>query len=138
MIMLGDLLQELREDMNIRQEDLAKVIGVSKSSIGKYECNDNTPSLKVLIRLAQFFNVNIDYLCGLTRVRTSWKDLGRFMGTDGKHIPLEEFLNGVSSLSEEHQKALFKSFLEMRRLEKLSRLEEQIKQSKLKKSHKKK
>ena len=127
---LGELLEELRKDANLSQKDVAIAVGVTESNIGKYERGIAYPSLKVLIRLAQFFNVNIDYLCGLTRVRTSWKDLAHFMGADEKHAPLEEFLNGVSSLNEEHQKALFKSFLEMRKLEKLSRLEEQIKRSK--------
>lgn len=57
-------LKELRKKHKITQESLAKMIGVERSSIGKYESSTTIPSNETLIKIANYFNVSIDYLLG--------------------------------------------------------------------------
>ena len=59
-----DRLKQLRKNNKITQEHLAKIIGVERSTIGKYESTNTIPSNEILIALSKYFNVSIDYLLG--------------------------------------------------------------------------
>ena len=59
----GERLRKLRKEHDLTQGDLAEHIGVVASAIGKYERVENSyPSVEALIKIADFFNVSIDYL----------------------------------------------------------------------------
>lgn len=60
-------LKELRAKHGITQEQLAAIIGVERSSIGKYEGKQSVvPSVEILNKIADYFDVSIDYLLGRT------------------------------------------------------------------------
>ncbi|MCL6559477.1 MAG: helix-turn-helix domain-containing protein [Firmicutes bacterium] len=61
---LGERLRILRKAHNLKREDLAASIGLTPRVITFYETNDREPSLKVLLALADFFDVSLDYLVG--------------------------------------------------------------------------
>jgi len=62
--MFGDRLKELREEKKLTQEQLGKMINVSRQSISGYESQDIQPSLSNLVKLADIFDVSLDYfLC---------------------------------------------------------------------------
>lgn len=65
--MLGDRIKELREDKNLKQDDLADLLGITRSAISSYETNTNTPSVEVLIKIADIFSVSLDYLTCRTK-----------------------------------------------------------------------
>ena len=58
-------LKELRLEAGISQRTLANVINATQKAIDFWEKGINEPKLSFLIKLAQFFNVSIDYLAGL-------------------------------------------------------------------------
>ena len=60
----GQRLKELRNDRGISQNELSKHIGVSKSSVNMYERDEREPGFETLEAIADFFNVNMDYLLG--------------------------------------------------------------------------
>lgn len=60
----GNVLKTLRTLNNIKQADLAKTIGVSASTIGMYEQGRREPDFDILQKIADYFNVSIDYLIG--------------------------------------------------------------------------
>ena len=62
-------LRQLRLDKNLRQEQVAKLIGVNKSAISTYENNTRQPSFDILVRLATLYRVSTDYLLGMTNIR---------------------------------------------------------------------
>lgn len=64
--MLGDRIKLLRKEQEITQEQLADWLNVSRSSIKGYENDGVEPSLNVLIKIADRFNVSLDYLLGRT------------------------------------------------------------------------
>lgn len=65
--MFGERLKALRKKYRITQEELAAIIGVERSSIGKYEGKSHTiPSDDIKYKIAEYFHVSIDYLMGKT------------------------------------------------------------------------
>ena len=59
----------------ITQDELARKAEVSRTIIGNYERNANTPSIEVLLKLAKVFNVTVDYLIGEGQLSAFDKDL---------------------------------------------------------------
>lgn len=67
-------LRELRKRRGLSQVVLAERLGLSKSTIGAYETGDISPSLEALNAIADFFNVDIDYLLGKEEGSTYYLD----------------------------------------------------------------
>lgn len=61
-------IKELREERDMRQIDLAHATGIDQRTISNYETGKSNPDSYALIKLADFFNVSIDYLVGRSRV----------------------------------------------------------------------
>jgi len=61
---LGYRLRELRKEKKLSQEDLGKILGVTKVSISGYENGTRIPSMDILIGLLDVFMVPADYLLG--------------------------------------------------------------------------
>lgn len=59
-----DRLKELRTLKGYSQSEFADLIGLSKSAISMYEQGNRTPDLPILESIADFFNVDINYLIG--------------------------------------------------------------------------
>ena len=59
-------IRDLREDRDLRQSDLAKATGIDQRTISNYETGKTAPDAYALIKLADFFQVSIDYLLGRT------------------------------------------------------------------------
>ncbi len=59
-------LKDLREDKDLNQEQVAKIIGTDQSYYAKYEKGIRPISFERVIKLAKFYNVSIDYIAGLT------------------------------------------------------------------------
>ncbi|MCG8498932.1 MAG: helix-turn-helix domain-containing protein [Firmicutes bacterium] len=62
----GRILKQLREQKELTQEQLGKIINLSKANISKYELGRLEPNMETLNQIATFFNVSIDYLLGRT------------------------------------------------------------------------
>lgn len=62
-------LKELREQRRLIQEGLALKLNVSQSTISAYEVGERVPDLETLIAIADFFNVSLDYLAGLSDLK---------------------------------------------------------------------
>jgi len=57
-------LKELREEKGLSKRQLGTMLKVSDTSVSKWERGKMSPSLDVLLLLADFFNVSLDYLAG--------------------------------------------------------------------------
>ena len=59
-------IRDLREDMDLNQTQVAKMLSMSQTGYSKYETGENDIPTAVLIKLARFYNTSIDYLLGET------------------------------------------------------------------------
>lgn len=57
-------LRDLREDADLNQTDIAEYLGIQQTVYSRYERGVRTIPLEHLIRLADFYNVSLDYLVG--------------------------------------------------------------------------
>lgn len=59
-------LRDLREDADLNQTAVADYLGIQQTVYSRYERGARTIPLELLIRLAEFYNVSLDYLVGRT------------------------------------------------------------------------
>ena len=59
-------LRDLREDADLTQEQLVKALGMHKTTYTNYEQGKREPPFELIIRLAELYNVSIDYIAGIT------------------------------------------------------------------------
>jgi transcriptional regulator with XRE-family HTH domain len=62
--MLGQRLKQLRASKSINQIQLAQELGVNQGTVGKWETDTRKPDVETLKRLADYFDVTMDYLLG--------------------------------------------------------------------------
>ena len=67
--MIGSRIKLLREELGLKQEELAKALSVSPSAIGMYERNLREPNNELTLKIADYFNVTVDYLLGKSEIR---------------------------------------------------------------------
>jgi transcriptional regulator with XRE-family HTH domain len=60
----GERLRSLRNGRGLTQKDFGKLFQLSESAIGMYERNQREPSLELVRRIADYFEVSIDYILG--------------------------------------------------------------------------
>ncbi len=77
-------LKLCRKESNSTQRQVAEAIGTSEQNYQRYERGSQQPTLSVLIALAEYFNVSLDYLTG----RSDYPDI-IVMGKDGKPVIIE-------------------------------------------------
>ena len=90
----GSRLKALRLSKNLTQEKFANIFYLNKSSISKYEKDKNLPENQLLIKIADFFDVSVDYLL----CRTSQQKL---LPSNPKPMSGEEFLSSYVFSEEE-------------------------------------
>ena len=64
----GKNLAMLREDNNLSRKDFAKILNISYSNLSKYETDERLPSHDILLKIADYFDVSIDYLLGRSKI----------------------------------------------------------------------
>ena len=66
-------LRDLREDRDLKQAQVAQMLVMSQTGYSKYETGENDIPTAVLIKLARFYDVSIDYILGETNVPARYK-----------------------------------------------------------------
>ena len=66
-------LRDLREDRDMNQTQIAKMLGMSQTGYSKYETGENDIPTTILIKLARFYDTSIDYLLGETDIPKRYK-----------------------------------------------------------------
>lgn len=70
----NERLKLLRRETGLSQQDFSKQLGISKSSVNMYERGEREPGIETLEAIADYFNVDMDYLLGKSehRNKTAW------------------------------------------------------------------
>lgn len=98
-----DRLIQLRKEKHLNQEEFAKKIGYTRTAISAWEVGRNEPSNADTIKIADFFEVSLDYLLGKSDIRNP------------KEIKIDDidiaFASGIKGLNDEN-KAVAKSIID--------------------------
>ncbi len=62
-------LKDLREDKDLLQKDIAKILNIAERTYSGYETESRWMSKEVLISIAKFYNTSTDYILGLTNTK---------------------------------------------------------------------
>ena len=65
-IMIIRRIRELREDADLTQTEIGKVLGIGQRTYAYYENGGRTIPIELLISLADYYNVSVDYILGRT------------------------------------------------------------------------
>ena len=65
MLILAERLHLLRKERKLTQGEAAKELSISLNSYQRYETNEREPTAPILVQMAQFYRVSLDYLVGL-------------------------------------------------------------------------
>ena len=63
-LLLNENIKKLRLARGLNQVEFAKILGVSKQCVSNWENDNVMPSIEMLIKIADFFNVTTDYILG--------------------------------------------------------------------------
>ncbi len=61
-------LRDLREDMDLKQVQVAEILGIKQTVYSRYERGFQTIPVEHLIKLADFYNVSTDFILGRTEI----------------------------------------------------------------------
>jgi len=101
-------IRALREEANILQADLAKHLGVSQATLSNWERGEYQPDTETLKRIADYFDVSLDYLLGRSDVRRPGEVAAASSGAPYEDIPpevLEKLESYKLYLLEEYRKS---------------------------------
>lgn len=104
--MLPQRLKELRKETGLTQKEIANQIHVGQNSYSNWENGNRKPTAEITSKLAEFFNVSIDYLLGKTDIKNNSdideealeQSLKKSIGFNGKPPTDEEIQNMKSAL----------------------------------------
>ena len=68
-------IRDLREDKDLNQTQMAKILNMSQTGYSKYETGENDIPTAILLALAEFHKTNVDYILGLTNNKSYYKEL---------------------------------------------------------------
>ncbi|TCT23351.1 helix-turn-helix protein [Melghiribacillus thermohalophilus] len=86
--MIGDKLRKLRNEYKLTQTELASKLGISRGTYAHYEINKRQPDYATLKKIADYFNVSVDYLLGRTDDPNPW--VSKESGPEDEFDPIRE------------------------------------------------
>lgn len=120
--MIGERIKNLRLSLGYKQEELAEKLSISRSSLSLYEIDKRDPDSVTSIKIADFFNVSLDYLNGRTDdptpIHDVEQDLNDELNTESKWLNFLKNLSGDSmfyqyeNIDEEQKMAIMEEYKE--------------------------
>lgn len=102
-------LERLRTEKKLTHQDMADFLGITRQAYGFYESGKREPDFKTLQKLADFFNVNSDYLLGRTDNRNPIDQI-ETVAAHRSDDPLSELPEDARKSLEEFQEHILKKY----------------------------
>ncbi|EAV9986179.1 helix-turn-helix transcriptional regulator [Listeria monocytogenes] len=99
--MFGNRLKQLRKNNNKTQEDISKILGISRGAYSHIENGRNEPDMETIVKLANIFGVSTDYLLG--RSNNSFIDtIAAHIDSNATEDDIKEILAYIEEKRKEH------------------------------------
>lgn len=95
----GHKLRDLRKQSNLSQIELAKALNITNQTLSHYELNKRIPDLNMISKMADYFDISVDYLLG----RVDQNEI--YVSENLTQYNHEDFTN-IKNLSDENQKKI--------------------------------
>ena len=106
---IGEKITLLRKRFGVKQRDLARYLNVTVSTISHYESGTNVPNVNILVQLAEYFGVSVDYILGNTELNLDWNTFNREITLEsGEKVSLQSIVNSFIELSEKSQADIYR------------------------------
>lgn len=89
---IGQRIKQLRLENNLTQEDFGKLFGIVKSTVSMYESNKSIPDDEIKKKIAEYFQVSLDWLMGISEIRNPTDKITESLSDDPE---LLEFWNDL-------------------------------------------
>lgn len=96
--MFNERLKILRNEKNLTQRELAKLVKLSPSTIAMYETGQRMPDPEILQKLADVFNVTTDYLLGRTDIKNPAEKITKALEDDPELLQFWEDISAREDL----------------------------------------
>jgi len=105
MKLLGSTIKQLRIEADLTQQELADKMGVKRQVINYYENNNRKPKTTDIIKLAEIFDISIDYLLNFSTVKTNDPEIQAMCKYTGLSEEALQVLNYYNDLSDNKNNA---------------------------------
>jgi transcriptional regulator with XRE-family HTH domain len=105
---IGTRIRLLREEHNLTQSEFGKIFGIGKSTVSMYENNKSVPDDELKTKIADYFDVSLDWLMGRSSIRNPYKCIGKaekIKESEYKQILSNEDLKFIEKLLEKLKKS---------------------------------
>lgn len=89
-------LKELREQENLTQQEIATIFDTPRQNYARWELNKNHPNVDMLIKIADFYKVSLDFLCNHKAV--GGYDVGYLSEQQRQLVELIKSLNETNTI----------------------------------------
>ena len=89
-------LKELREQENLTQQEVANIFETPRQNYARWELNKNQPNIDMLIKIADFYKVSLDYICNHKTIGTN--DIGYLNDQQRQLLELIKELNELNTI----------------------------------------
>ncbi|WMM25640.1 helix-turn-helix transcriptional regulator [Tissierella sp. MB52-C2] len=100
---LGKRIKFLREEKEISQLEFSKILNINNSTLSQYEAGNRMPGDEIKKKIAEYFNVSLDYLMGASNVKNPYKD------KEEQNLVPEEFVNSAEARAYVNKHQIFVS-----------------------------
>lgn len=73
MLKFKDRFKNLRDELELSQTEIGLILNVSQKTVSNYELGNRFPDEDMLNKIAELFDVSVDYLLGRTEIRNIYK-----------------------------------------------------------------
>lgn len=99
------IIRDLREDRDIKQKTIAEYLGVSQQSYSNYENGHREIPIWAVTKLAQFYEVSLDYLLGMDETYAGNINLnGKYLGD----VTMHDVVYDIQKLNPQNRRDLLK------------------------------
>lgn len=107
--MFGEKLKQLRKQQKLTQEELAKILDVARTTYSSYEQGRRMPDPEIQKRIAEYFNVSLDFLHGreeneLEITNGKVMTIAAHIDDDTSDEEMEEILDYIAYIKSKHRK----------------------------------